>query len=135
MEYETLEKLNKEFAENSIKLNKEFSALFGKWLKKDPRLTAVMAFQLPINVLFTMMKKAEDGLLEKVFPELPDMMERFLNPFMQLKDDWGKIKSKEFINKYKELYEKQFDSWFPNKEDKTNFEEWYKAQKRPKDKI
>lgn len=121
MDYETLRELHKQFAEDSAQITTEFNELFAKWLKKCPRTTIVLSVHLPINIIMNLIESDENGDLYQVFPELPKVMERFLAPFKVIEDQWGKISGKEFAELFSKLYEKQFDTWFPSKDDKEKF--------------
>lgn len=123
MDYNKLEDLNKEFAQQSNEMNQEFIELFKKWLKRDPRTTMINAVHLPLNVIMNLIKQGKT--VSTVFPELPDMFIRFFKPFEILKNKWGKIPDTEFANEYKKIYESQFIEWFPSKEEKEKFVKWF----------
>lgn len=132
MDFDKLKSLNKEFAENSAEFTIDFSKIYQKWLEKDPRLTLVMTLAMPLNVLFGLITKNKDHLVEKVFPEMPAMWSRYLSPWIELKDKWGVISSEQFMEEWGKLYEAQFECWFPSKEDKESFARWYKANNKEK---
>ncbi len=125
MDYEQLEKLNKKFAEESKEFQKEFAKLFRKWMKKSPRMTAVNAFHLPINLFLNVIADVKG--VEEIFPELPLVYMRMIYPFTKLRKEWGKIPSKEFVKRYTELYESQFNDKFDSEEDRENFKKWFDA--------
>ncbi len=121
MDFETLSKLNAEYAKESQLFWDEFIDLWKKWMKKSPRLAVVNALHFPLNLIMNMI----DNGLPQAVPEVPDMMERFLTPMILLKDVWGKIPGKVFIEKYKALYESQWEKLGITPEMKKNFKEWY----------
>ena len=125
MDHKKLEELNKKFARESEELQFEFAALFRKWMKKSPRITAINAFNLPINLFLNVIADFED--IHEIFPELPMVYMRMVYPFTKLRKDWGKIPNKEFVKKYSELYESQFNDWFQSEEDKENFKKWFEG--------
>jgi hypothetical protein len=127
MDYAELETLNKEFAEQTKQMIEEFAELYQKWMKKDARTTLVHLGSLPINMLMTLMTNG-DNHVSKVFPELPDMYERYFMPFQVLKDKWGVIPDSKFVEEYGKVYQSQFTAFFPDEQEKKNFERWYKAQ-------
>ena len=130
MDYEELEKLNKEFAQESYQIMQDFNEVFMKWFKKSPRTAIVIMIQFPINVLGMSINKIPENFHSKCFPELPDMMYRFMNPFITIREKWGKIPDKEFMEEYSKIYQAQFDDWFPSEEEKDKFNKWFKAQKK-----
>lgn len=123
MNYEELKKLHEEFAKNSKKMNDEFTSMFKKWLKKDPRLTMLGMFTMPINLMCGALSTFEKA--SELFPEFPDVLIRQFKPFEKLKDKWGKIPSKKFFEEYAELYNSQFDKFFASEQDKKEFTDWY----------
>lgn len=127
MNYDQLVELNKEFAQESVELQDEFTELFEKWLRKSPRLALVSFLSLPIGIILTLMEK-KDGAIEELFPDLPNVWRRYLSPWIALRDKWGKIPSQQFIEEYGKLHSEQYDEWFPSKEEKAAFTEWYKGQ-------
>lgn len=128
MDYDELEKLNKEFAKETIEIMKDFNEVYKKWFNKSPRTTILIMMQLPINVLSQSIENMSDNLHSKCFPELPNMMYRFMNPFKLLKEKWGKISDKEFMKEYAEIYQSQFEDWFPSEQEKEQFKKWYKKK-------
>lgn len=127
MDHETLEKLNKKFAKESVEFQNEFSDLFRKWLNKSPRLTAINALNLPINLFLNVIAEFEDS--KEIFPDLPMVYMRMIYPFTKLRKEWGKIPGKEFVKRYSELYESQFNDGFDSEEDRENFKKWFEANK------
>lgn len=125
MKYEHLEQLNKEFAKKSAQINKEFSELFRKWLKKDTRIAMLAMIHFPINMMIQSLSNFDAAY--ELFPEFPHAVARQLMPFLLLQEKWGKVSNKEFFREYGEIYEKQFDEFFVDEEDKREFTEWYKS--------
>lgn len=128
MNFDNLNDLHAEFATNVVKFQKEFIGLYSKWFKKDPRLTVVCIVSLPIGLITNMLNEMRDGTIEKAYPEFPMMMNRYLSPFIHLKDQWGKISSKKFVEEYGKLYEAQFEKFSSTEEMKEAFHEWYKER-------
>lgn len=129
MNFEHLEELNKEFASELSEIQKEFNEVFQKWIKKAPRTCIVSILSLPLGIIFTLMQQ-KDGVIEGIFPELPDVWERYLSPWILLKEKWGKISSEQFMKEYGDLYESQFKAWFLSNEEKEAFHKWYRAQNK-----
>src|ERR1700679_2140137 len=98
MDYEKLSELHEEFAKQTIEMNNEFIVLFEKWKKKSLRLSAVMAIHMPINLIMNLIQQDKNSAIPRLFEDLPEVFERFLNPFVKIKEKWGKISSKEFAN-------------------------------------
>jgi len=130
MDYEKLRILHEQFANDYAQISKEFGELFAKWLRKCPKTTIVASVHLPISIIMNLIESDKNGDVYEAFPELPQVLERFLAPFKVIEDQWGKISGKEFVELYSKLYEKQFDPWFPSKDDKEKF-----AKAFPYDKI
>ena len=130
MDQEKMKKLNADFAEKSELLTKEFHGLFKKWMKKNPRLTMLMALNMPINALINICTEFEES--SKIFPDLPDVFFRMINPFIILKEKWGKVSNKEFFQEYIKIYESQFEDFFIDEEMKENFKKWHNANSKKK---
>lgn len=128
MDFEGMKKVNEKFANESKFFYKDFIELWEKWYKKSPRLSIVNTLHLPINLIMNML----DAGLPLVFPALPNMMERFLMPFILLKDVWGKIPPEKFREKYDLLYESQWDKVGFNEEEREAFKKWYEANCKEK---
>lgn len=126
MDFEELSKLNKEFAEQTKQMSKEFTELFTKWLKKSPRLSCINALHLPINSIVQMLLLDDKNLIPEILNDFPEVFERFLKPFTIIKDKWGKVSSKEFADLYYVEYQKQFDKFFASDEEQKNFQDWFK---------
>src|SRR5271170_3360135 len=109
MDLKELSKINKEFADQAAEMSKEFSDLFEKWKKKSLRFSVIMAIHMPINIIMNMLYLDKNNHLPRLVENFPDIFERFLTPFMKIKDQWGKVSSREFTDLYKIEYEKQFD--------------------------
>lgn len=122
-----LEKLNKEYADQTKLMSHEFIEIFEKWLERNPRLAIVNGVHLPLHITINLIKRSS-APISVLFPELPDMFIRFMKPFEILRDKWGKMPDKEFIEQYTKIYESQFDEWFPSEKEKENFEKWFKSQ-------
>jgi hypothetical protein len=128
MNFDDLKELNEKFSSEVAQFNTEFGDLFKKWLQKSPRMASIMIIHLPIN---SIMGALEDNLpLHEMFPELPEVFIRFLNPFLKLRDNWGRISAKEFYEQYTKVYESQFDAFFVDKETKENFKEWFEKENK-----
>lgn len=125
MNYEELEQLNAEFAKKSELMTKEFFQLFQKWMKDDPRLTTVNMLSLPTNLIMKLICRFPE--FHELFPELPDVYVRYYKPFEKIKEHWGKVSGKEFVDMYEREYQKQFDNWFPSQEEKEEFVKWHKG--------
>lgn len=125
MDLDQLSQLNKEFAEQTQEMNGEFIDLFEKWKKKNFRLAIFNAIHLPINIILNIIERDKNSLMPKLFEDFPDVFERFLLPFVKIKDKWGKISSEKFAELYSKEYQKQFYPFFIDAETKENFKEWY----------
>jgi hypothetical protein len=128
MNFDDLKELNEKFSSEVAQFNTEFGDLFEKWLKKSPRMASIMIIHLPINGIMGALK--DNMPLHDMFPELPDVFIRFLNPFLKLRDNWGRISAKEFYEQYTKVYESQFDAFFVDKETKENFKEWFEKENK-----
>lgn len=133
MDYKGLSDLNKDFAKKAKEFNQDFVNLFNKWAKIDVRLTMVCALNLPINLIINIIKNnSKELFFSTLFPEFPNVILRQLIPFNEIKEKWGKISDKEFIDEIIELHSKQFDTWFPSKEDREKFKQWYESTNKVK---
>lgn len=132
MDYKKVEALNKVFAQESKEFNDDFFVLLKKWIKKSPRMCIIMSIHLPINII--MKSIANDDKMHVIFTDLPDMFIRFVAPFIKLRTKWGKISGKQFSEEYHQLYESQFDEFFPTEEEKENFKNWFEGKKNELDK-
>jgi len=128
MDLEKLAELNAEFAKDAEQMSEEFLELFQKWKKKSTRLTVIMAIHMPLNIIMSMLFIDKDNHFPRLMEDFPDIFVRFLKPFVKIKDQWGKISSKEFVSAYKKEYESQFDPLFFDQEQKEIFKKWFKKQ-------
>jgi len=136
MNFEEMSELNEKFAEEFKQMTEEFYGIFEKWKNKSVRLTCVAAMHLPINLIMSLIASDKNSSLPRIFPELPDMFERFFKPFFIIKEHWGKVSCQEFTKLYAEEYEKQFTRFFASEQAKKKFSEWFEADtKKHKKKI
>ena len=75
----------------------------------------------------TLLNLDEENQFPKCIEDLPEVFERFVNPFVKLKSKWGKVSSKDFVKLYREEYEKQFNRIFHSQEEKENFQKWFET--------
>lgn len=130
MDYEELSELNKEFADMTVEMNREFLEIFQKWLKKSPRLASVNSIHLPLNLILSLIDKDEENILPKIVDDLPMVFLKFAYPFTKLKDKWGKISGKEFVKLYGEEHSKLYSKFFKSEEERENFARWFEADKK-----
>jgi len=83
---------------------------------------------MPLNIIMSMLFIDKDNHFPRLMEDFPDIFVRFLKPFVKIKDQWGKISSKEFVSAYKKEYESQFDPLFFDQEQKEIFKKWFKKQ-------
>ena len=127
MNFEELAVLNKELAEQSKAINKDFFEIFKKWVEKSPKVTLINMMNLPINMFLCSASECDNNETSELFPELPFVYMRMIRPFVKLRNEWGKIPDKEFCKIYVEIYESQFDEWLPSDEDKESFKKWFQS--------
>lgn len=126
MDYEELSELNKEFADLTAQMTKEFTALFQKWLRKHPRVTIVNSVHLPLNLILNLIAEDHKNILPHMMPDLPNVFMRFAYPFSKIKNNWGKISGEEFVKAYGVEHGKLFGKMFESEEAKQQFLDWYK---------
>lgn len=129
MDLDDLSKLNRQYADDTRQMFQEFIELFQKWKKKDARIAMINCLHMPINTLMNILLQDEESLMPIAFKDFPDVFERFLNPFVKIKNKWGKISSNEFAKLYQKEYEKQFgDELGFSKKQIESFRKWFEKE-------
>ena len=110
MDLKLINEINPELGNLLEEFHQEYLGILSKWMMKSPQ-TAIIGFvNFPLNAIMQLILSDEEQQLVELLPDLPDIFIRFMFPFTEIKDKWGKVSNEEFCKLYDEHYERQFDN-------------------------
>ncbi len=113
MDNKDMENTKKDFKNQTENLVKDFMIIFQKQMEKDPRLAMTNMLHLPLNLMLNIVYNSKIDMY-KIFPNFPEVYIRFMQPFVTVKERWGKIPNKQFVEEYTKIYEELITDSLPS---------------------